>query len=269
MPETAAHRPRAGRRAGPVVLGVQGTVGGCGASTLAAVLAVRLASAGHPTVLVEAASGGAGLDLLLGVEDRPGLRWGDLSGLRGAVGATALLTRLPTCPTRGAGLPVLAGSAASARPPGTEQAEPVVRALSGSGALLVIDLPLDGTDGADDGWWRAQCTVLLAVLGCGVSRAAAAASWVARRRDAAARSPAPEPDLHAVLAAGASSGWSDALGRRLGLPVLARLPQDPAVDADLAAGRPVGRRGRLAESADDVLGRLGLHRPALTRRRAS
>ena len=60
--------------------------GGAGASTVATALALTAAPS---AVLVDADTWGAGLDLLLGAE-RVGLRWPELTGLRGRVGGDAL-----------------------------------------------------------------------------------------------------------------------------------------------------------------------------------
>ena len=88
--------------AGPVgaarVVAVVGGRGGAGASTLACALAVTAASVagdGAPTVLVDADPLGGGLDLVLGCEDLPGLRWPDLTSASGAVSGPALAAALP------------------------------------------------------------------------------------------------------------------------------------------------------------------------------
>ena len=75
-----------GRPAGGVVV-VIGASGGVGASTLAALVAVR--SAG-PTTLVDLAPASGGLDVTLGIETAAGPRWSDL-----APGSAADLTGLP------------------------------------------------------------------------------------------------------------------------------------------------------------------------------
>ncbi|MEV0644674.1 septum site-determining protein Ssd [Phytomonospora sp. NPDC050363] len=60
------------------VLGIVGGGGGAGASVVAAALAVRAARSGARTLLVDFDPLGGGLDLLLGWERHPGLRWPDL-----------------------------------------------------------------------------------------------------------------------------------------------------------------------------------------------
>ena len=56
-------------------------VGGAGASTLAAGIALAAARAGAETLLVDTDPTAGGLDLLLGAEHAPGLRWPDIAAL--------------------------------------------------------------------------------------------------------------------------------------------------------------------------------------------
>ncbi|WP_433564193.1 septum site-determining protein Ssd [Nocardia sp. CA-151230] len=101
----AAFAAHDGRRPGDgAVLAVAGAGAGSGASVLAA--AVALTAAGRfrdRTLLVDCAPYGGGLDLLLGLERAPGLRWPDLTIEHGRVSAPALHEALPAT----AGLAVL------------------------------------------------------------------------------------------------------------------------------------------------------------------
>jgi secretion/DNA translocation related CpaE-like protein len=120
-----------------VIVGVMGACGGAGASTLAAGLALTASRSGTSAILVDADALGGGVQLLLGCEDAPGLRWPDLASTQGRVGASALRAALPTADT----LPVLSWDASGSRP----IAAGVLRGLAASarrGAeLVVIDLP--------------------------------------------------------------------------------------------------------------------------------
>ena len=78
-----------------LVIAVVGASGGVGASTLAAALARRLAERGEAPVLVDADLTGGGLDVTVGAEHLAGLRWPDLTELRGGVDGPALLRALP------------------------------------------------------------------------------------------------------------------------------------------------------------------------------
>ncbi|GAA1733792.1 hypothetical protein SAMN06265174_102256 [Dietzia kunjamensis subsp. schimae] len=80
-------------RSGPLIV-VAGAVGGCGASTLAAALAVRAAPSLR-TLLVEADPHGTGVDLVLGVEERPGLRVEDVRADLGGPDPEALWGAVP------------------------------------------------------------------------------------------------------------------------------------------------------------------------------
>ncbi len=124
-----------GRTAGATVM-VVGATGGVGASTFAALLARASARAGRgrPVVLVDLAGGG-GLDVLLGVERRPGARWPALAGLRGAVEPGDLDGLLP----RWQGVEVLSGHREGPRPDAQAVAA-VLAALRERDATVLVDL---------------------------------------------------------------------------------------------------------------------------------
>lgn len=75
-------------------IAVLGAVGGAGTSTLAAALAIACARDGT-AVLVDAHDYSGGLDLLLGVEETPGIRWSDFSVRGGHVDASDILAAMP------------------------------------------------------------------------------------------------------------------------------------------------------------------------------
>lgn len=87
---------------------VLGAVGGCGASTLAAALAVRAAPSMR-TLLIETDPRGTGADLVLGVEIEPGLRVEDVRADLGGPDPDALWAAVPKARP---GLGVLARSRA-------------------------------------------------------------------------------------------------------------------------------------------------------------
>jgi secretion/DNA translocation related CpaE-like protein len=123
---------------GPVRPGWLAVVGGCcggaGSSTLAAALA--LAARGD-VLLVDGDGWGGGLDLLLGAERAQGLRWPELSGLRGRVAGAALVAALPEA----CGVPVLAASRDAPEEVSDEALAAVVRAARDGGHGVVVDLP--------------------------------------------------------------------------------------------------------------------------------
>lgn len=71
-----------------------GSRGGCGATTLTVGVAIALAE-NVATTLVDGDPAGSGLDIALGLEDRPGLRWDDLAAVRGPVPSSSVIGRLP------------------------------------------------------------------------------------------------------------------------------------------------------------------------------
>lgn len=115
---------------GGPVLAVLGGRGGAGASVFAAALAQ---SCPGPVLLVDLDVGGAGADLLLGIEDRPGLRWPQLRTAAGRVEAASLRRALP----RADRIAVLTGDGPTPDP-GTVQA---VLAAGRDGGTVVCDLP--------------------------------------------------------------------------------------------------------------------------------
>jgi secretion/DNA translocation related CpaE-like protein len=77
------------------LVAVGGSCGGAGASTLAAALALAAGRSGAEALLVDADPWGGGLDLVLGAERAEGMRWPELSELRGRVAGDALMAALP------------------------------------------------------------------------------------------------------------------------------------------------------------------------------
>jgi secretion/DNA translocation related CpaE-like protein len=116
------------------LVAVGGSCGGAGASTVAAALALAAAPG---SVLVDADPWGGGLDLLLGAERIEGLRWPELTGLRGRVAGDALLAALPEV----GGLHVLAAARSAAEEIPAEALAAVVEAARSAGRSVVVDLP--------------------------------------------------------------------------------------------------------------------------------
>lgn len=141
------------------VLGVVGGRGGAGASTLAAALACA-AAPDRSVLLVDGDPRGGGLDLLLGAETAPGLRWADLAGVDGPVRPSVLVEALPVAErvsllAWGHGEP--AGAAV-----GPVAAESVLRSARRSHDLVVVDLPRQGGP-LTDALLRSLDTLLMVV----------------------------------------------------------------------------------------------------------
>lgn len=167
-----------GPAAGEAVVGVCGARGGAGASTFAAALArARHRRGPHPAVLVDLDDAGGGLDVLLGVEDQPGIRWPDLRDARGDVPARELVGLLP----RWGDVPVLSGDRTRREPVDDDVRTDVLRALRRE-AALVLDLPRPAPDVP---WWPGdECDAVLVAARKDLLSVAGALGVVARARAA-------------------------------------------------------------------------------------
>lgn len=117
------------------VIGVVGSRGGLGASTLAAWLARELAADGH-VGLVDADPVSAGIDMLLTIQDEPGKRWADIGG-RGALLAGRLVESLPLWH----GVRVLSADERGAIPIMGDLGVRAISAVSQVCAWTIVDLP--------------------------------------------------------------------------------------------------------------------------------
>ena len=244
----AAEPARRGRPIGRVV-GVVGGRGGAGASVLAAALA-RTAARDRSVLLVDADPQGGGLDLLLGAESEPGLRWPELAGARGTVRASVLREVLPVVD----GVSVLswtqdgAGAVEEALHPAAVEA--VLDAGARSHDLVVVDLPRREDPATLAALWRLDLLVLLVP---GEVRAVASARCLARvlvRHAGDVRvvlAPRPRASLDAGVVADL-----------LELPLLAEMAPEPGLAGALHRGEPPGtrRRGPLQRTSALVLAAL-------------
>lgn len=125
--------------AGALVIGLIGSVGGAGASTLACALALG-APAGEPCLLVDGDPLGPGLQTPLGWEEVAGARWPDLDRVQGRLRPGALAAALPA---RG-DLMILSydrGSPALPQGPGAHRLAEVLDAARLDCPRIVLDLP--------------------------------------------------------------------------------------------------------------------------------
>lgn len=239
------------------VIAVAGACGGAGASTLAA--AVALAAAVRQrgrTLLVDAAPFGGGLDLLLGLERTPGLRWPDLVVEDGRVSAAALHEALPTT----AGTAVLSFGRGT---PATELTPIAVRAVVEAGRavgdLVVCDLSTERGPHAEE---ILDAADLVALVVPARLHATAAAECVA------AHLTSRNPNVSLVVRGPAPGGLrGNEIYETLGLPLLAAVPPQPGLAGRLeSTGLTIRRRGPLRLAAESVLAALHL---ADSRRRPS
>lgn len=171
----ATHRPSPSSSG--MVLGVVGVVGGSGASTLAAALAKTASGA---VSLIDGDPYSGGLDLLLGIEETPGLRWPDLAmSSAGQVLGDDLRTAVPRTAD---GVAVLSAARSTIDDPFSLPYSQVDRAAQAMGQVgaVVVDLPRDAIDDV-------RCDQLCVVVPREVRSTAAATKLLARLRAAGKR----------------------------------------------------------------------------------
>lgn len=224
------------------VVGLLGARGGAGASSLAAVLARSCAEAGASTALVDLDLERGGLDVLVGIEHDPGLRWADLSADGGFVPAD-LDVALPTW----CGVRVLSSDLRSV---GSTPSEHAIAALAELHDVVLLDLPRDAArPGGLAGRW---CDLVLLVAACDVPSAAGVQA-MARSLDGV--------DTRLVVRGPAPGGLvPDDLAAACGLPLALAMPQERSLTAALERGVAPGeyRRGPLARGGRRLVETLGL-----------
>ena len=162
------------RRNGPrgSVVGVAGTFGGSGGSTLACLLAQEAASQGFSVLLADADPSGGGLEHRLGAGGAPGLRWKDLAEVRGTLNPAQLVPALPAI----GGFSLLTHPAGEPPPPGVdhEVLPAVLQAARAGFELTLLDLGACPPARAPA---LEQCDAVLAVLAGRAQLLLAARSW--------------------------------------------------------------------------------------------
>jgi secretion/DNA translocation related CpaE-like protein len=230
---------------------VGGSCGGAGASTLATALALIAGRAGPGVLLIDADPWGGGLDLLLGAERTEGLRWPQLTDLRGRVAGDALMAALPDV----GGVCVLAASRGAPGPVPGEAMEAVIEAARYGGWPVVVDLPRPGPTGPDPVAEAVLADADLAVLVVPARlRAASAARALAVDPDGAAPWAAARLVVRPVPAGLSRAEVADVVGR----PVLAELAHDRSAVPRGERGEPpaVAARSPLGAVARRVLAEL-------------
>ena len=152
------------------VIAVDGAAAGIGASTLAALLSRELTERGCKCVLVDADLAGGGLDVLLGMENEDGTRFGDVSAPLGNIDGKALLRELPVWD----GVPLLACDPWKNENPQSWEVQACVRALAQARDAVVVDVgQWHGLRDAPDLAQAIRITVVeLTVLGLARAKAA-------------------------------------------------------------------------------------------------
>ncbi|WP_239331648.1 septum site-determining protein Ssd [Frankia sp. CiP3] len=232
------------------VVGVIGGRGGAGATSLAIALTLASLRRDLQTVLVDADPLGGGIDLALGIENRPGARWPDLADARGRAPRRMLTDSLPSLGE----LAVLSWDRTSptAIPPVLMTS--MLASTRRGNDVLVVDLPRSPDQAAAIAMQMA--TMIIVVVPAEV-RAIAAAGRIcgtANRHCADVRIVVRLPGP-ARLDAGTVA---DALA----LPVAGVLRHESGLATGLERGEPPGsrRRSPLARVSGRILDELGFSR---------
>ncbi|HEY9389178.1 MAG TPA: septum site-determining protein Ssd [Mycobacteriales bacterium] len=217
--------------------------GGAGASVLAAALAVTAARTGRDPLLVDLDPSGGGIDLTLGAEEAPGLRWKDLATTSGRVSARALREALP----RAYGTAMLSfdRDCSPELPPGAVRS--VITAGRRMGGPVVLDLPRHPTP-ARSAALRQTDTVLLVVPA--EVRAVAAAARTLTGVSAGVS------DVRVVVRRSGVGGLTcEDVAGTLRLRLAGELRTEPGLVTALERGDAPARRGRgpLAALCDQLL----------------
>lgn len=224
------------------VVGVLGARGGAGASALAAVIARASAAEHARTALLDLDDQGAGLDLLLGLEKDPGLRWADLAGDRGHFAAAQLTEALPIW----RGVRVLSADWRGGAGGGTTRQ--VVETLAADLDVVVLDV----TRRQDWAQWAGLCDVLILLAPCDVLSAAGVQ---------AARRMLGRVDLRLVVRGPAPGGLTAAeLADACEVPLLWHMRPERSLAAAIERGVAPGDQsgGPLMRAGRGVVSALGL-----------
>lgn len=229
------------------ILGVAGTFGGAGGSTLACLLAREAADSGQQVLLAESGSSGGGLEYRLGAAEASGLRWQDLAGVEGTVNPIQLAAALPEA----GGFAVLGHASGEPAPEGVEEeVQPaVLQAARAAFGLTVLDL---GTCPPHHSRVLEQCDVLLAVVGGRTPCLLAAKSWWNGHAPGA-------PPTSAVVRGPLPEGMDEVrVASLLGMDLAGYLPWTRAVASASDGGRLLdARRRRLRRAVGRILAAAG------------
>jgi secretion/DNA translocation related CpaE-like protein len=232
------------------LVAVIGACGGAGASVFASALAATAERAGRGVLLADCDPWGSGLDVLLGIEDRGGVRWDELAAPSGRLPPDALHRALPAAPFGHGRIAVLCHARSGGREIPGGVVDVVIEAGRRAGDLTVVDLPRHPTQAGDRVIEKADMVLLVTtadVRGC------YAAARISDRLQQLGASPE-------LVVRGPSPGGigADDIGAVLRLPVLARMRPQPSLSRDLENGRAPGTdtHGPLVKAARTVLARL-------------
>lgn len=226
------------RRGHGLTIGVTGGSGGAGATTFACALG-QLAARRGPAVVVDTDPLGPGVDRVLGLEGRPGVRWGELCRTSGRLGARSLREALP----RGPGPAALTWSDGDAEPLPAFAVREALSAAARGHDTVVVDLPRGRDPLLDEVVARCHRVLLVVVpTVAGVSSAVRVCAGF------------PDRTRLRLVVRGRGVPERD-VARVTGVPVVGAMPDQRglAEAIDLGWGPVRSRRGPLGRAAGAVL----------------
>lgn len=234
------------------VLAVVGAAGGAGSSLFATALAIVGAADGRRVLLADCDRLGSGLDLALGLEERPGTRWESLSAPAGRLPVGALHRSLPALRTPAGRISLLCHERLRPQEVDPATVDVLVRSVRRAGDLMVADLPRHGEAATDLLADSADAVVLLTTAD--LRGAGAAARAADRLTDAGVTA--------GLVVRGPSPGGlgADEIAGMVGLPLWAVMRPETRAAQWIETGGlpPARRRGPLLSAARAVLGRFAV-----------
>ncbi|MGV9712684.1 septum site-determining protein Ssd [Gordonia sp. NPDC003424] len=237
---------RAPRRRPGGAVGIIGGHGGAGATTLAAAVALVGVDDARRVLLLDIDDLGAGIDLVLGIETQPGLRWQDLSIRGGTVRGQTLHDALPKVADR---LSVLAPRRDVHSAVTPEAIRAAMDAGRAEGDTVVVDLPRGDTQAVREVIESVDLVVVVTT---------ATVHGVASSRAVAGRVCGADVPTEVVVRGPAPGGLRGAdVATAIGLPLLTAYRSDPSLPGRLESGRLRLRpRQGLTRAADVVCRRI-------------
>jgi secretion/DNA translocation related CpaE-like protein len=235
------------------VVAVIGGRGGAGAS----LFAVALAQSASDSLLVDVDPWAGGIDLLVGAETTPGVRWPDLALQGGRLTWSAVRDALP----RHRGISMLSGTRRGYElDAGAVQA--VIDAGRRGGATVICDLPRRLTGAVETVLATADLVVVISP--CDVRACAATATMAPMLAGL-------NPNIGLVVRGPSPGGLrAEEVAEIAGLPLLASMKPDPRLAEQLEhGGLRLGRRSALASGARHVLAVLPVQTGAQPEGRAA
>lgn len=221
------------------LVGVIAGSGGAGASVVAAALALTAAAPAGNGWLVDLDPAGGGLDLLLGLEGEPGLRWPGLHGTSGRLDCAALRDALPVLRS----VAILSCDRTQRGGPEALAVEATLAAIRRGGGTAIVDLPRQPS--AARAVALAAIDQLLVVVAAEVRSVAAAHRLLDELPEASA-------PVSAVVQVGPPGLLAaDQIAAALGVPLGGQFVRESTVREALVQGRPPAlRRGSLARMCE-------------------